>query len=78
MILRCKLDQLMLLALRHPKRPTLVLCEGDEEFELERVEATFYELVAATEDELLWLQTVGYRLLTRADEFELMAERIRV
>jgi len=70
MILRCKIDGLLLVAHRHPSHPALIAYDGEESFEMERVEAHFYEVAAATRDELLWLELAGYRLLKPADDFE--------
>jgi hypothetical protein len=75
MILRCKLDGLLLFAHRQPRAPVLAAYDGGEAFEMERVEAIYYEVAAATRDELLWLETAGYRLLKRSADFELIACR---
>jgi hypothetical protein len=74
MILRCTIDRLLLHARRHPTAPVIVAYDGDESFELERVEAAYYELVEATPDEALWLEQVGYRLLRRAVDFRTHGE----
>ena len=77
MILRCTIDHLMLIARRHPVEPVIVAYDGDESFEMERVEAAYYELVEATLDESLWLQQVGYRLLRRAADFRAPSRKRR-
>jgi len=41
---------------------SLVLKEDNEQFELDRVEAIFYQLIAATTDEVLALEDAGYIL----------------
>ncbi len=69
MILRCKLDGLLLPAIAHPLRRTLVAFDGDEGFAMEAVEAIYYELVSATADEAIWLERAGFRLLRRASDF---------
>jgi len=71
MLLRCTLDGLLLEAHAVPGRNSLMAFDADEAFEMERVEATHYELVAASPDELRWLEFSGYRLLRRASDFEL-------
>jgi hypothetical protein len=68
-ILRCVIDGLLLPAEFSPGAPPLVAYDGDEDFRLEAVEATFYEIVSASRDELLMLQCAGYRLLRLADDF---------
>jgi hypothetical protein len=70
--LRCVLDGLMLHAAFQPDPPALVAYDGDEPFALEPVEALFYELVAATTDELLGLERAYYRLLRRASDFQIL------
>ena len=40
----------------------LVLNENEEQFEIDRVEAIFYQLIAATTDEVLALEDAGYIL----------------
>ncbi len=69
MILRCRLDGLLLWAALRPEAPPLVAYDGDEAFGLEAVEALFYEVVSATADELLGLERAFYRLLRCADDF---------
>jgi hypothetical protein len=70
MILRCKIDGLLLVAHRHPKNTALIAHDGSESFEMERLEALYYEVAAATSDELLWVERAGYRLLKCAEDFE--------
>jgi hypothetical protein len=67
--IRCTLDGLVLHAEMHPGLNALVAFDGDEAFIMEAVEATFYELVSATAEELLQLERARYRLLRRADDF---------
>ncbi len=67
MLLRCKLDGLLLEA--SSSGAILVAFDGDEPFEMERLEALYYELVAATPDEAIWLEQAGYRLLRKATDF---------
>jgi hypothetical protein len=67
MLLRCKLDGLLLEA--NASGSTLLAFDGDEGFAMERVEALYYELVAATPDETIWLEQAGYRLLHKATDF---------
>jgi hypothetical protein len=68
-ILRCVLDGLLLPAVLCPEAAGLVAYDGDEPFRMEAVEALYYELVAATRDEVLRLEQFGYRLLRYADDF---------
>lgn len=70
MVIRCVLDGLLLYATLCSGRPPLVAFDGDEAFALEAVEALYYELVAATRDELLGLERACYRLLRRAPDFQ--------
>jgi hypothetical protein len=67
--LRCLVDGLLLPAALRPEWPALVAWDGDDAFAVEAVEALFYELVAATRDELLGLQMACYRLLRLAGDF---------
>jgi hypothetical protein len=66
------LDGLMLFAKFRLDPPALVAYDGDESFALEPVEALYYEVVAATTDELLGLERAHYRLLRRADDFQVL------
>jgi hypothetical protein len=68
-ILRCVLDGLLLKANITPDTGTLVVYDGDESFVMEAIEARFYEVVRASEDDLLTLERAGFRLLRRADDF---------
>jgi hypothetical protein len=70
--LRCVLDDLLLSAELRAALPRLVVYDGDESFALEAVEALYYELVAATEEELYQVQRC-YRLLRRAADFRRLA-----
>lgn len=70
MTLRCVLDGLLLPAVLRRADPPLLAWDGDEAFPVEALEARYYEVVAATEDELLGLESAHYRLLRRADDFQ--------
>jgi hypothetical protein len=71
--LRCKLDGLLLPALvRSRATPPILAYDGDEAFPVEAVEATYYEMVTATRDELLQLEQARYRLLKPAWDFQLL------
>ncbi len=74
MTLRCLVDGLLLPAALRPGVPALVAWDGDEAFGVEAVEALFYELVAATREELLGLQSACYRLLRLAVDFRYLSE----
>ncbi len=69
MTLRCLLDGLLLPAELRLADPALVAHDGDESFGVEAIEAAYYELVSATEDEVLGLERAAYRLLRRAEDF---------
>jgi hypothetical protein len=71
--LRCRLDGLLLDAQMCPEAGCLVAFDGEEPFAMEAVEALYYELVSATPEELLALERARYRLLRKADDFELLA-----
>ena len=51
---------------------TLVAFDGDEAFDLEALEAQFYELGAATPEEMVDLERAHYRLLRLAEDFTRM------
>jgi hypothetical protein len=68
-MLRCVLDGLLLHAILYPEPPTLLAFDGDEPFALEAIEALYYEVVAATREELLALERACFRLLRRAADF---------
>jgi hypothetical protein len=72
--LRCTLDGLLLDAMLCPHTDELVAFDGDESFVMEAVEALYYELVAATSEELLGLERARYRLLRRAQDFVVATE----
>lgn len=72
MTLRCVLDGLLLVAELRPAFPPLLVYDGDESFALEAVEAVYYELVAATEEELRCVERC-YRMLRRAPDFRRLA-----
>jgi hypothetical protein len=69
--LRCTLDGLLLPAVLDEDASILVAYDGDEPFEMERGEAVFYELVAASREEMRRLQAARYRLLRVAEDFAL-------
>ena len=69
MTLRCTLDGLLLPAVLDEASSILIAYDGDEPFELERGEAVFYELVAASREEMRQLQFARYRLLKMAEDF---------
>ena len=69
MTLRCTLDGLLLPAVLDEAKSVLIAYDGDEPFEMERCEAVFYELVAASREEVRRLQAARYRLLSMADDF---------
>jgi hypothetical protein len=70
--LRCVLDGLLLPAELSTHPSALIVYDGVEAFEMEAVEALYYEVVEATPDELLSLQGPRFRLLRRAADFELL------
>jgi hypothetical protein len=63
------MDGLLLRGRMMSPGPALVAYDGDESFVLEALEALYYELVSATEQELLVLEQGRYRLLRRAPDF---------
>ncbi|MBL8797734.1 MAG: hypothetical protein JNM56_27800 [Planctomycetia bacterium] len=75
MKLRCTLDGLLLDAYLQSARRRLVAVDGEEAFVMEAIEAIYYEIVAATADELLALEQAGYRLLRVAEDFEIRGKR---
>lgn len=72
MTLRCVLDSLVLPAELRSGIPPLVVFDGDESFLLEAVEALYYELVEATDDERQIVQR-HYRLLKLAGDYRRVA-----
>lgn len=74
MILRCSLDGLLLPAELVEAPIPIIAYDGEESFALEAVEAVYYEVVVATQCELIKLEQAGYRLLRKAEDFE-MEER---
>jgi hypothetical protein len=63
----------MLPAVVRPARvPPLVAFEGPESFPVEAIEALYYEVVSATREEVLALETAHYRLLRPAEDFQLL------
>src|SRR4051795_3181749 len=71
-ILRCMLDGLLLPAVLRAAIPPIVVYDGDESFLLEAVEALYYELVEATDDERRLVQQ-HYRLLKVAGDYRRIA-----
>jgi len=71
MRLRCVLGGVELEARFWGGEPPLLAFDGEEPFALEAVEARYYEVVAATAEELLSLERARYRLLRRAEDFRL-------
>jgi len=69
MLLRCKIDRLLLPARCYVQERVLIAWDGIEPFGLERVECVYYELVSSTSEEQLWLERNGYRLLKPAADF---------
>ena len=51
------------------ERSILIAYDGDESFEMDRCEAVFYELVAASREEMRQLQAARYLLLAMAEDF---------
>lgn len=72
MILRCHVDGVLLEAFLRPGPLQLIVVDGEEAFAMEAVEAMFYEVMAATEEELLGLERAAYRLLKNAPDFQLL------
>ena len=69
MTLRCVLDGFLLHAILCADPPMLLAFDGDEPFALEAIEASYYEIVAATREELIALERACFRLLRRAADF---------
>lgn len=74
MILRCTIDHLLLPA--EIRNGQVIAFDGEEGFFMEKVEATYYEILAATAQELTMLQRAQYRLLQRGEDFQLIDELI--
>lgn len=72
MTLRCVLDGLLLPAEFRAGVPPVQVFDGEESFLLEAVEALYYELVEATDDERRLLQRY-YRLLKVAADYRRIA-----
>jgi hypothetical protein len=72
--LRCLLDGLLLHATLGNDQPRLIAYDGEEPFAMEAVEALYYELVTATQAEVLGLEQARYRLLRRAGDFRQVRE----
>ena len=72
MTLRCVIDGLLLPVTLRAEAPPIVVYDGDESFVLEAVEAVYYELVEATDDERRWVQRF-YRFLTIAVDYRRIA-----
>ncbi len=75
MTLRCILDGILLDAELQIDSSQLIVWDGNEPFVLEAVEALFYEIVAASREELLGLERARYRLLFWAAEFEFVESK---
>jgi hypothetical protein len=71
-VLRCILDGFLLPAGIRTGAPPVVAYDGDESFVLESVEAIYYELVAATDEERLLIERY-YRLIRTASDFRRVA-----
>jgi hypothetical protein len=71
-LLRCRLDELLLPATMRTGLPPLVVYDGDESFLLEAIEATYYELLEATPEERR-LVALYYRLLRVAADYRAVA-----
>lgn len=69
MVLRCVLDGLLLPALLCCEVPGLLAWDGEESFPVEALEARYYEVVSATQEEWLEVERARYRLLRRAADF---------
>lgn len=69
MMLRCVLDGLLLYATVYSEPPLLLAFDGEEPFALEAIEALYYEIVAATREELIALEQACFRLLRRSADF---------
>jgi hypothetical protein len=67
--IRCTIDGLLLHAEIDPVRNVLIAFDSGEAFVMEAIEAGFYELVAATAQEIVQLEQAHYRLLRRAWDF---------
>ncbi len=68
-MLRCVLDGLLLGAAVRTEPPLVLAFDGEESFALEAIEALYYEIVAATHEELIVLERACFRLLRRAADF---------
>lgn len=68
MKLRCMMDGLILPARVEGNR--LLAWDGEESFEIGRLEASFYEIIEAKQSEWQELARKGYRILRWADDFE--------
>lgn len=68
-LLRCLLDGLLLPACFLRGMSRLIAFDGAEGFPLEALEARYYEVVLASEQEWLHVERVPYRLLRRAADF---------
>jgi hypothetical protein len=71
-VLRCVIDDLLLPAVCGDRESVLIVFDGDESFILDAVEALYYELVAASDEERLIVQR-NYRLLRTAADFRAAA-----
>jgi hypothetical protein len=69
LLLRCRVDGLLLPAYLDQGNPPLIAFDGEEGFAMEPIEALHYELVKATSDEMHALQRPNYRLLRQVNDF---------
>jgi hypothetical protein len=67
--IRCLIDGLLLHATVGRGDGPVLAYDGDEAFALEAVEALYYEIVAASAEEVLGLERARFRLLRRAADF---------
>lgn len=68
MKLRCRMDGLIVLA--RVERSRVLAWDGDESFEMGKMEASFYEIIEANQLEWQELARKGYRILRWASDFK--------
>jgi hypothetical protein len=68
MKLRCRMDGLIVPARVESNR--LLAWDGEESFEMGKMEASFYEIVEANQSEWQELARKGYRILRWASDFK--------
>ncbi len=68
MKLRCRMDGLIVPARVEASR--LLAWDGEESFEMGKMEASFYEIVEANQSEWQELARKGYRILRWASDFK--------